>query len=82
MGRRQPEVQGHQRGLGQETGGHQCRGNPGHRPRTDTLGQQRDIQRAVGAIEQHGTEQVKDRSEQCEDQVAQGCAQGFRAPVQ
>jgi len=79
MGRRQPEVKRKQRRLRQQPDGHQCRGGDDRRHRPDAFGQQRDIEGAVGTVEQDGAEHIQHRAEQGEQQVAQRGLQGFGA---
>ena len=79
---RQPEVQREQRGLRKEARGHQC----GRRERggigADLRRQQRDVERAVGAVQQHGPQQVEDRAQQGEHEVPERGAQRLALPVE
>ena len=79
---RQPQVQRHQGGLGQQPGGHERGGDPGERTGLHAPGQEHDVEGPIGPVEQHGAEQIEHRAEQGEDQIAQGRAQGLGAPVQ
>ena len=80
--RRQPQVQREQRGLGEQARRHQRGGDPGRRLRLHARREQRDVERAVGAVEQHGAEQVQHRAEQREHQVAQRGGQRRGAAVE
>ena len=82
MGRRQPEMQREERGLGEQAGRHQRGRDRAARARRDPLGQQDDIERAVGAVEQRRADQIEHRAKQREDQIAQRGRKGLRAAIQ
>ena len=79
---RQPDVQREQCRLGQQAHRHQRGGGPGDGLGLDAPGQQRDVQRAVAAVQQHGAQQVQQRAGQREQQVAQRGAQRLAAAVE
>ena len=74
-------MQREQGGLGEEAGRHQRRRRPHGWLRADRRGQQRDVERAVSAIEQPGAEQIEHRAEQREQQITQGGSEGLGSPV-
>ncbi len=74
-------MQREKRGLGQQSRRHQRRRRPDRRQRVNPLRQQRHIERAIGAIEQRGAEQVADGAKQREQQIAQRRRQRLRPAV-
>ena len=82
VGGRQPQMQREERGLGQQSRRHQRGCNQGHGFGVHPLGQQHDVERAVGAVEQGRADQIEDRAKQREDQIAQRSRERLRAAIQ
>ena len=82
VGRGQPQMQREQRGLRQKSRGHQPGRQPDGRLGANKRGKERDVERAIGAIEQGHAEQIEHRAEQREQEIAQGRSQSLGTSVQ
>ena len=70
MRRGQPEVQREECRLEHQAGAHQAHRGPRGRLRVNPLGQQCDVDRPVGVVKQCDPEQIGERSEQADQQIA------------
>ncbi len=68
--------------LGQQPDGHQRERYPRGGLGTDSGGQQEDVERAVGGVQQRGPEQIECGAKQREEQIAQCGGEGLGATVQ
>ena len=86
VGRRQPEMQRKERGLGQQPDGHQRGGGDDRRWQrglaADPFREEGDIQGGVGTVKEYRAKQVEHRAQQGEEQIAQGRRQGLGTAIQ
>ncbi len=75
-------MQREQRGLRQKARGHQPARQPDGRLGANKRGKERDVERAIGAVEQGHAEQIEHRAEQREQEIAQGRSQSLGTSVQ
>ena len=82
MGGRQPEMQREQRSLGEQSHRHQRGGDEDRGFGVDPLGEQDDVERAIAAVKQRRADEIQDRTEEREQQIAQRGLERLRAAIQ
>ena len=75
-------MQGEERGLRQQSRGHQPRRQPHGGLGANTGSKQRDVERAVGSVDQRDAEQIEHRAEQREQEIAQRRRHRLRTSVE
>ena len=70
------------RGLGEEAYGHQRSGNKCCGVHMNPAGEQDDVERCIAAVEQGRSDQIENRTEQGEEQVAQRGLQCLRLAIE
>ena len=82
VGGGQPQMQGEKRGLRQEACGHQPGRQPHGRLGANKRRKERDVERAIGSVEQGDAEQIEHRAEQREQEIAQRGGHRLRTSVE
>ena len=78
----QPQMQREKGGLGEQPGRHQCQGADSHEVGPDELRQPCNVERSVTAVEQGDAQQIEDRADNREQQIAQRRLERFGTAIE